>query len=86
MATAVTSITGVAPIYHADVPGIHTEEEIDRPAAIVFLEGLVQTFVARIGRTPDLILKRLVDVVLRVGFDYEIAGLYKNNVAIWLPH
>lgn len=80
-----TSITGDAPIYHADVPGIHTEEEIDGPAAIVFLEGLVETLVARVRRAPDLILKRLVDVVLRVGFDYKIAGLYKNNVAIWLP-
>ena len=53
------------------VPSVDAEEEIDGAPPRGLLESLVQTFVAGIRGTPDLILERLVHVVFGVRLDDE---------------
>ena len=57
------------------VPGIDTEEQVDRSPTGCLLEGLIQALVAGVCRAPDLVLQGLVDIVLGVRLDDEVTRL-----------
>ena len=57
------------------LPGIDAEEKINWTPSGSLLECLVQSLIAWISRTPNLILERLVHIIFCVGFDDEIASL-----------
>ena len=55
--------------------GIDTEEQVDGATSCSVFERLVESLVARLSGTPDLVLQRLVNVILRIGLDNEIPRL-----------
>lgn len=64
-----------------EVPRVNAEEEVDRAPSCGLLEGLVEPFVPRIGRTPDLVFERLLHVIFGVRFDYKVASLKSKKIS-----
>ena len=45
---------------------VDREEQIDRAFALALAKGIVQTFVAVFGRTPNVVFDRAVDIVFGI--------------------
>lgn len=58
-----------------NAPRVDAEEQIDWASTCALLKSLVQTLVSGVCGTPNLVLERLVDIVLGVRFDHEVASL-----------
>jgi hypothetical protein len=63
-----------------EVPRVNAEEEVDRAPSSGLLEGLVESFVPRIGRTPNLVFERLLHVIFGVRFNYKVTSLKRKKV------
>ena len=52
-------------------PCIDTEKQVDWTTTCCFFERLIKALVTRVGRAPDLVLERLMNIVLGIRFDDE---------------
>lgn len=56
-------------------PGVDAEEQVNWTAASILLESLVQSLVARVCGTPDLIFEGLMDIIFCIRFDHKVSSL-----------
>lgn len=61
---------------------IDTEQEIDRPGLVRLVEGTIQTLIAQISTSPDLVLERFVDILLRVRLDDKESSRGRGGIEV----
>lgn len=80
--TASSIIHGSKHLGHATevATGVDAKKKVDWAAPSTLFECLVQPLISRIGRAPDLVFERLVDIILGIRLDNKVSGIRRSGV------